>query len=191
MEKLKSALRFGGILLKDDIEEIVSHFQVRTLEGGMHFSESAKIANEIGFIDSGIFRSYSFGENGEETTNYFYQENQFIVDLISYYGREPSNYPLQAVVKSCIFYIQKPQWESLIEKIPQLFVLSKSLSESLLLSKIKDNDFKNFGNATEKYKEFIRRYPELALQVPQHYIASYLKITPQSFSRIRRAIFEK
>ncbi len=58
----------------------------------------------------------------------------------------------------------------------------------MLLNKIKDNDFLNFRTAADKYREFVKRYPDLALYVPQQYIASYLKITPQSLSRIRKTL---
>jgi CRP/FNR family transcriptional regulator, anaerobic regulatory protein len=139
-------------------------------------------------VASGVVRIYSVNEAGEEVTWYFFRENQFIVDLESYYSRKPSTYPLQAAVDTLLNCVKREDWEKLIEKIPQLFILTKSLSEALLLNKLKDHDFLNFGTATDKYKEFIKRYPDLALYVPQQYIASYLKITPQSLSRIRKMI---
>jgi CRP-like cAMP-binding protein len=188
MEKLKAALSFGGILTKENIEDIISHFDEKELEAGMDFSAMGRVSNEIGFIDTGIIRTYAVHEAGEEVTRYFFRENQFIVDLESYYSRKPSTSPLQAVIKSRINYIKRHAWEQLTEKIPALFILTKSLSEALLLNKLKDNDFLNFGTATDKYKEFIKRYPDLALYIPQQYIASYLKITPQSLSRIRKEI---
>lgn len=188
MEKLKAALSFGGILTKENIEEIISYFEERELRAGMDFSTVGKVSDEIGFIDTGVVRTYSVSEAGEEVTRYFFRENQFIVDLESYYSRKPSNSPLQAVVNSRINCVKHLDWEILTEKIPQLFILTKSLSEALLLNKLKDNDFLNFGTATDKYKEFIKRYPDLALYVPQQYIASYLRITPQSLSRIRKPI---
>ena len=186
MEKLKAALRFGGILAKKEIDEISGFFQTRDLQPGMDFLANGKVANEIGFVDAGVIRAYSVSEKGEEATIYFFRENQFVVDLESYYGRKPSSSPLQAVVKSRIHAINRTDWERLNEKIPRLFILTKSLAEATLLNKLKDNDFLNFGTATEKYREFLKRYPELALHIPQQYIASYLKITPQSLSRIRK-----
>lgn len=188
MEKLKAALSFGGILMKENIEDIISYFKEKELPAGMDFSTIGKVSNEIGFIDTGIVRTYSLNESGEEVTIYFFRENQFIVDLESYYSRKPSAYPLQAVINSRIYYIERQNWEKLTEKIPKLFILTKSLSEALLLNKLKDNNFLNFGTATDKYKEFIKRFPDLAFYVPQQYIASYLKITPQSLSRIRKMI---
>jgi hypothetical protein len=85
-----------------------------------------------------------------------------------------------------ILWTSRRDWERLTEKIPKLFILMKSLSEALMLNKLKDLDFLNFGTATDKYKEFLKRHPDLALYVPQQYIASYLKIAPQSLSRIRK-----
>lgn len=188
MEKLKAALSFGGILTKENLQDIMSYFDEKELEAGMYFSTIGNVSNEIGFIDTGVVRIYSVNEAGEEVTWYFFRENQFIADLESYYSRKPSTYPLQAVVDTRLNCVKREDWEKLIEKIPQLFILTKSLSEALLLNKLKDNDFLNFGTATDKYKEFIKRYPDLALYVPQRYIASYLKITPQSLSRIRKMI---
>lgn len=188
MEKLKAAFGFGGILAKGDIEIIISFFKEIELEAGMDFSTVGQVADAIGFIDTGVVRNYSVTQSGEEVIRYFFRENQFIVDLESFYSRTPTNHSLQAVVKSRILYIKRWDWEKLTEEIPQLFMLTKSLSEAMLLNKWKDNDFLNFGTATDKYKEFIKRYPDLALYVPQQYIASYLKITPQSLSRIRKRI---
>ncbi len=188
MQKLKAALSFGGILTKENIEDIIFHFEEKELQAGMEFLAMGKVSNEIGFIDSGAIRTYSVNIKGEEATMYFFRENQFIVDLESYYSHKPSATPLQAVINSRIFCVKREDWEKLTEKIPRLFILTKSLAEATLLNKIKDNDFLNFGTAADKYREFIKRYPELALRIPQQYIASYLKITPQSLSRIRKTL---
>ena len=188
MEKLKAALSFGGILTKENIECVISYFEVKELAAGKDFLAFGKISNELGFVDSGVVRNYTVNEAGEEVTRYFFQENQFIADLESYYSRKPSTYPLQAVIPSRINYVKRQDFDKLTEKIPQLFILTKSLSEALLLNKLKDNDFLNFGTATDKYRAFISRYPDLALHVPLQYIASYLKITPQSLSRRRKTM---
>ena len=66
--------------------------------------------------------------------------------------------------------------------------MMESLTEATLLNKIKDNDFLNYGTAKDKYQEFLKWYPDLMREVPQNYIASYLKITLRSLSRIRKDI---
>jgi CRP-like cAMP-binding protein len=188
MEKLKSVFGFGGILSKQDIDYVASHYRNKTLKAGEHFQEFHKIANEIAFVESGILRVYAADQNGNEATKYFIKENQFFLDLESYYTAKPATDAFQAVTNSELYTIHKSVIEKLSNEIPNLYIFIKSITEANLLNKIKDNDFLNFGDAKTKYLEFVRRYPALAQQVPQQYIAYYLKITPQSLSRIRKEL---
>jgi len=185
MNNLKTALAFGGILAQSDIDYAATRFEKRILKTGEYFQQVGELANEIGFVSSGILRVSAISNKGEEVTKYFVRANQFVVDLESYYDQKASDSALQAVVPSEVLAIHRNAWNKLSEKIPKLYILTKSLTEAALLNKIKDNDFLNFGTAQDKYSEFLKRYPDLALSVPQQYIASYLKITPQSLSRIR------
>lgn len=188
MVNLIRELSFGGILSKDDIAYVASHFKNKKLKAEEYFQEFGKIANEIAFVEKGILRVYANDFNGNEVTKYFVRENQFGVDLESYYAAKPSTDVFQAVTDSNLYTINKSVLEKLSTEIPNLFIFIKSITEVSLLNKIKDNDFLNFGDAKTKYLEFIKRYPLLAQQVPQQYIASYLKITPQSLSRIRKGL---
>lgn len=191
MEKLKHTLGFGGILSQEDIESVFMQFKKKKLKASEYFHPMHKTANEIAFVEQGILRVYAAEPNGNEVTKYFVRENQFAVDLESYYTATPGKDAFQAVVDSEIYIIHKSILEQLNSEIPQLYIFMKSITEAHLLNKIKDNDFLNFGDSKTKYLEFIKRYPALAQQVPIQYIASYLKITPQSLSRIRREIINK
>jgi CRP-like cAMP-binding protein len=188
MEKLRSALAFGGILTPEDIDLVTSQFEMRALKQDEYFQELGKTTSEIAFVDKGILRLYGTDGKGSDVTKYFIRANQFFSDIESYYSQQPSTNAIQAVVNTELLVIQNRTMETLTQKIPNLFIFQKSITEVTLLNKIKDNDFLNFGNAKTKYLEFVKRYPELVRQVPQHYIASYLKITPQSLSRIRNEV---
>lgn len=188
MEKLRSALGFGGMLSKEDIEVVLGHFKDKKLKTGEHFHQMHGIADEIAFVEEGVLRIYAADPNGDEVTKYFIKENQFAVDLESYYTSTPGKNAFQAVTGTQLFIIHKLVIERLCEEIPNLFIFLKSITEAQLLNKITDNDFLNFGDSRTKFLEFQKRYPALAQQVPQQYIASYLKITPQSLSRIRRGL---
>lgn len=191
MEKLRTALGFAGILQPEEINEIMHHFEERLLHADEHFLTIGKVSNELGFIDKGIVRLYATGDKGEEVTKYFFRPNQFVVDLESYYNNKPAESGLHAVVPARLFVVKKSMWNKMYEQIPRLFLLTKTISEAQLITKLKDSDFLLFGTAATKYREFVRRYPDLALQIPQQYIASYLKITPQSLSRIRKAMLKQ
>jgi CRP-like cAMP-binding protein len=186
MQKLREALSFGGILSEKDIDFSCSKYHELSLKPGEDFFAEGSICTQIGFVQEGILRSFTSTPDGNEVTKYFIRPGQFAVDLESYYNQTPCDASIQATVPVRLFVIDKSDWTVLIETVPKLFIYSKTVSEASLLNKIKDNDFLNFGTATDKYREFVKRYPDVALQVPQQYIASYLKITPQSLSRIRK-----
>ncbi|HEX5553952.1 MAG TPA: Crp/Fnr family transcriptional regulator [Chitinophagaceae bacterium] len=191
MEKLKSALRFGGILSKNDIDKVASSFNLKKLKAEEHFQKFQQVANEIAFVDSGILRVYGVDSKGNDVSKYFVREDQFFFDLQSYYSAKHATEAIQAVVNSELYVIHTFVIEELLNEIPHLYIFLKSITEATLLNKIKDNDFLNFGSAKTKYLEFVERYPAMAQQVPQQYIASYLKITPQSLSRIRKELAKK
>ncbi|MCB0637866.1 MAG: Crp/Fnr family transcriptional regulator [Lewinella sp.] len=191
MDRLHEALSFGGILPRESVDHILSHVEDVRLVPQEYFLLPGAISNRLGFVNEGILRSYALGPDGEEVTKYFIRPKQFAVDLESYYNNHPSEAALQAVVPTQVFTIGRNAWNRLSEEIPKMYILMKSLTEATLLNKIKDNDFLNFGTASDKYREFLRRYPDLAREVPLQYIASYLKITPQSLSRIRKQLAGK
>lgn len=188
MDKLIAALKFGGILSDNSVDKILPHYHKKIFKAGDYFLEKGNVSNQIGFLENGILRTFALDEDGTEVVKYFVKENQFCVDLESYYTSSPSDENFQAIVKTEMYVITKQALTSLAEDIPNFYIYFKSITESQLLNKIKDNDFLNFGNAKTKYLEFNKRYPTLVNRVPVQYIASYLKITPQSLSRIRKDI---
>ncbi len=188
MENLSKAFAFGGVLGPDEIAYATGHFAEQRLRPGEHFFAPGEIADKLGFVSAGVCRVYIIGQEPEDAaTKYFIRPNQFIMDIESFYSNRPTDSGIQAVTDCRLLLIDRRTWQRLSEEIPKLFILSKSLIEVALLNKIKDNDFLHFGTAKQKYLEFLKRYPDLALSVPQHYIASYLQITPQSLSRIRKS----
>lgn len=188
MDKLKSALAFGGILTPEDIETLALNFRYRKVKAGEYVQELHEVATDIIFVNKGVLRILGIDADGNDITKHFIRENQFFANLESHYTKQPAIEAIQSVVVSELFIINFLTFERHMQEIPNLFIFFKSISEATLLNKIKDNDFLNFGDSKTKYLELLRRYPALVQQVPQHYIASYLKITPQSLSRIRKEV---
>ena len=186
MNNLSKALSFGGILGADEITHITGSFEKKMLKTGAYFYKQGQVSNQLAFVDEGVFRIYIANDEMQEATKYFMRRNQFMMDIESFYNNAPAGSGMQAVTDSTLMVIGRSAWLRLSEEVPKLFILTKSLTETALLNKIKDNDFLHFGTAKQKYLEFVKRYPDLALSVPQQYIASYLQITPQSLSRIRK-----
>jgi CRP-like cAMP-binding protein len=186
MEMLKSALGFGGILADEDVQVLIADFKYRKVKAGDYLQELHEVATHIVFVNSGVLRLLGVDQKGNDVTKHFIRPNQFFANLESYYTKQPATEAIQVVVPGDVYTITFSAFERYFQEIPNLYIQFKSISESTLLQKIKDNDFLNFGDAKTKYIEMLRRYPKLVQEVPQQYLASYLKITPQSLSRIRK-----
>lgn len=188
MENLRKAFGFGGVLNADEIAQVTGQFVARSLRAGEHFFAPGDYPDQLGFVSAGVCRLYLVGRVlEEEATRCFIRPQQFILDLESFHSNRPTQVGLQALTACELLVLDRRTWQQLLAQVPKLFILSKLLTEVALLNNLKDSDFLHFGTARQKYEEFVHRYPDLVLSVPQHYIASYLGITPQSLSRIRNS----
>lgn len=138
------------------------------------------------FVLEGCVRSYYLIDGDEKTTE-FYTENEGIIP-VSYYKKEPSDYYLSCV-EDCVLAVgSEESHKALIEKIPKLnSLIIQHNHEFMAESKVSFDNFKNL-NPKARYLKFIETRPDLYNRVPQYYIASYLGITAESLSRIRKRI---
>ncbi|MDR3610875.1 MAG: Crp/Fnr family transcriptional regulator [Ignavibacteriaceae bacterium] len=146
-----------------------------------------EIAQNIYYIKKGCLRLW-FNNDGKDITFQFFFENQFIASIESFLEREPSVFSLESIEPTTVTKLAKPDFDMLFQSYPNLKdVLLKLCIQrmgnyaKLFLSRIKDNPRK-------RYEELLKSNPEIILRVPQHYIASYLGISPVSLSRIKKKI---
>lgn len=147
-----------------------------------------KISNECYFIIKGCIRSF-YIKDGEDKTIEFYTEEQAVTP--SAYGRNlPSEHYLECV-EDTIAGVGTPELETnLYKKFPQLVELNQALGEAIM-ARFQDT-FAEFKMASpeERYLNILKNRPELIQRVPQHQIASYLGIKPESLSRIRKRLLK-
>ncbi|MFX3626100.1 MAG: Crp/Fnr family transcriptional regulator [bacterium] len=138
------------------------------------------------FVLEGCIRSY-YVIDGEEKTNAFYTESESFAPLCSV-NKQPSEYYV-ACVEDCLLAVANANMEAIIfEKFPRFETLCRILSEELLAKN--QTSFDDFKNSTpeQRYLSLLKNRPDLIKRVPQHQIASYLGITRESLSRIRRRL---
>jgi len=146
--------------------------------------KEGEISNHIHFIKRGCLRLW-FNKDGKDITFQFFFEGQAVASIESFLSNQPSMFTLESIEPSTIFSIGKENFEQLQQFFPQmkesfheiLFQRFRNYSQ-LFLSRIKDSP-------QERYEDLIKNHPEIIRRIPQHYIASYLGITPISLSRIR------
>ena len=143
-----------------------------------------EIATQVHFIKNGCLRIW-FNKDGKDITFQFFFEGQAVASIDSFINNQPSEYTIESIEPSIIISINKDNFEQLQQVYPKMkenfqdimFERLRNYSR-LFLSRIKDSP-------GERYKDLINNHPEIIKRVPQHYIASYLGITPISLSRIR------
>ena len=143
-----------------------------------------EISNKIYFIKNGCLREW-FNKDGKDITFQFFFEGQPVASIDSFMNQKPSLFTIESVEPTNILTIEKTDFEKLLNTYLDLnkgfqdFIFERfRIYGQLFLSRIKDSP-------QERYEELIKNHPEIIKRIPQHYIASYLGITPISLSRIR------
>jgi len=143
-----------------------------------------EIANTLYFVKKGCLRQW-FNKDGKDITFQFFFEEQSVASFDSFKNEEPSLFSIESIEKSIILSIKKDVFEEILQAIPEfnealqnhIFQRLRNYSQ-LFLSRIKDSP-------QERYADLLKNNPAIIQRIPQHYIASYLGITPISLSRIR------
>ncbi|MFL9485308.1 Crp/Fnr family transcriptional regulator [Chitinophagaceae bacterium LWZ2-11] len=169
-----------------DITLIEQALAYRELKEGDVLLQSGKIARELFFVCSGVLKILSTNEKGNDVTYFFLKENQFATILNSFNNEVPGNETIQAACDAAVIIITRERLLKLYKTIPYLKDLITGITQQGLINKINlKNSFLGEDAAT-RYQKFLLLQPEVALRVSLSDIASYLGITQQSLSRIRR-----
>lgn len=180
-------LRFGH-LNTQQIELVKSLTQEKEIKKGSYFSEAGKVAQEVGFLESGIFRVCYYGSKGEEFTRCIVPKHRFMVDMNSFYNNTPSSEYVEALTDSRMIILDKAAFTELGNTIiPWNEIFTKIMSHALM-RKMNDSQMMLQQDAKTRYLSFLELFPGLANQIPLSTLASYLGITQSSLSRIRKNI---
>jgi CRP-like cAMP-binding protein len=160
-----------------------------SVQKGTNLLHEGQLSSEGYFVLEGCIRTF-YIKDGEEKTTAFYTEMEGHTPncVIT---KEPSKYYL-ATTEDCILTISNPDMEmEIFQKFPKFETLCRVLSEELLAKQqINFDDFKT-SSPEERYLNLMKKRPDLIQRVPQHQLASYLGIKPQSLSRLRARIGKK
>jgi CRP-like cAMP-binding protein len=138
------------------------------------------------FVIKGCIRCY-YIIDGEEKTTAFYTEMESLSPLCSI-NKKPSEYYVSCV-EDCILVVSNPGMEEIIfAKFPRFETLCRLLSEELLANRQATFDDFITSSPEQRYLNLLQTRPDLLQRVPQHQLASYLGMKPQSLSRIRKRL---
>lgn len=146
------------------------------------------ICHETFFVEKGLLRMYSIDQNGKEHIVQFAPENWLISDRSSMYFNEKSDYFIDAIEDSEVWALKKDFFYELHEKFPSTVERNDLLLQKHIRTLQNRINSLLSDSAEERYLKFVKMYPDLMLRVPQWMVASYLGITPESLSRVRKEL---
>ena len=175
----------------DEIAMIQAASSVRKLRKGQSILHEGEVWAITCFIASGCCRLYRYDKEGTDHTARFGIENWWISDQESYNNQTPSYYNIEALAASTVIVWTKEKWDELLTIIPAI----RLFNEQLLARGYESSQRRIFSlishTATEKYLEFQQTYPGVFNSVPLHMVASYLGISRETLSRIRREFINR
>jgi CRP/FNR family transcriptional regulator, anaerobic regulatory protein len=165
------------------IEEMVS---AKEIKKGQFLLKAGQICRHAFFIEKGLVRLYSIDEQGKEHIVQFASENWFVSDRESLFFGKPSGFFIDALEHTELLLLD----QDFIKKVTEISAEFRNYNEFLLQNHIRHLQNRIVmlisESAEKRYLNFIDIYPDLTLRVPQWMMASYLGITPESLSRVRK-----
>lgn len=140
------------------------------------------------YIVKGCVRTYYIDENGSEVILQFAVEDWWVSDIGSFHERQPSMLYIEAMEDCELLLLSPARKEELLAKVPQFERVFRLMIQRHLVALEKRLIRTIAKTAEQRYLDFIGQYPKIALRVPQHYIASYLGMTPEFLSKVRRRL---
>ena len=173
----------------EDAQALTASLTEKTISKGTFILREGEICQHAFFVENGLLRVYTIDETGKEHIIQFSPENWFFSDRSSLYFNEPSSYFVEAIEDSIILFLPKNFFDN---DSPEIL---RCLNDRLLNNHIRHMQMRITmllgANAEQRYLEFVNMYPDLMLRVPQWMIASYLGITPEGLSRVRKNLSQQ
>ena len=184
---LLTCLQPYGSIPPADLAALLAAWHRREVAEGEYLTAPNAICEELFFVEEGVLRLVDQSGPRLEVTHSFRSEGQLCTLLTSFERQVPSHLRIQAACPTVVLAISHARLAALNQQLPWLPELLQHLMRHELLEKLLLQRAYLGQDALGRYHTLLTRQPEVARRVPQRMIASYLGITPQSLSRLRRA----
>ena len=185
MESLLNTIRYFIPLSASDEAIVRRLFHKKVFKKGEHLLQAGNVCRYVTFIETGLVRYY-FNSNGEERTNYFNKEGEFVCVYTSFLPQIPSDINIQALEDTTIFVISFNDIQELYRAVEHGERFGRLAIEQVYLNAINQIGSMYTDPPEVRYTKFLSNFRDIAQRIPQYYIASYVGIKPQSLSRIRK-----
>lgn len=179
------------ITLKEAIDKRELWAECRQLRRGEFLKQAGQAENDVYYIVSGALQVYVLSENGEEQVIRFGYAGSFITALDAYINGGTTVFYMQAIKKTELLRLSKAVFKSLINSDMQLMKIWQAGLEQLVYQQIERELDLLTASPLARYERVLGRSPQLFQEIPSRYIASYLRMRAETFSRLKRELANK
>lgn len=178
-------------LTPEEVSSLLPLVRSGTFAKGSFVLEKGSICKETMFVESGLLRTYTLDDKGKEHIIQFAPENWFTGDRGSIFFNDPAYFYIEAVEDTEVVFVNDVFIDAASEKSAAFRIFNKTILHAHIRQLQQRVDQLLAASAEKRYTHFVKQYPDLMLRVPQWMIASYLGITPESLSRVRKELAAK
>jgi CRP-like cAMP-binding protein len=178
-------------LTEEETDFFTSLLKLRSLRKRQYLVQAGDVCRYECFVNSGCLRTYSIDDKGQEHVVQFAIEDWWTSDLYSFLTQTPAAYHIEALEDSELVLLDKASYDQLLENVPKFDRMFRVIIQNAFIAQQRRILEDMSLPAHERYVLFLQRYPQFEQRLPQHQIASYLGITPESLSRIRKQLAER
>jgi CRP/FNR family transcriptional regulator, anaerobic regulatory protein len=174
-------------MTEEEWEFIASMMKVVNIHKGDFIIKEGQVCNQVSYINSGLVRIYNIVD-GRENIQGFAIENEYIAEYASFLTRRPSILFMDMIEDGQLINLTYDNIQKSYEQVPSFERLGRKIAEQLFIEFNDHNVVLHSLTPEQRYMALIDKESQLLKRIPQYMLASYLGITPEHLSRIRKKI---
>jgi len=175
-------------LTPSEKELIKTFFKPQRLKKKQFLLVEGHVCKYLAFVSKGLLKSYNVDDKGNEHINQFAPEGWWSSDMNSFFNGENSFYTIDAVEDTDLLVITNDDFEKLTLQVPIMDRYFRLLFQNSLISKERRLISSHTHTAEEKYKYILENNPDLVKRIPQNLLASFLGLSPETLSRLKKNV---
>lgn len=191
LNKFQSYLQQRLNLTDEQALLAVESLKTKQFKKGEMLLKAGDLKSDTFFVNNGLLRCFSLDEKGKEHIIQFAPENWMVTDRDSSVFNVSSSFYIEAIEDTEVVIVKQDFFSSIQHIVPEILELNILMLHNAIRFMQKRINMLLSATAEERYLNFIMLYPNLTIRVPQWMIASYLGITPESLSRVRKDLAHK
>lgn len=174
------------VLTEEEASDILSFFGYQSYKKKETLLPADKLCDKLFFVEKGCLQLYFIDDLGNQKTTQFAMENWWLTDFLAFQKQRPSNFYIETVEKSKVLSISYSKYQKLLDKHPKMEKYFRMIYETAYGAALMRIKFMNSLSKEEMFCMFRDSFPEFVQRIPQYLLASFLGLTPEYLSEIKK-----